>query len=95
MWDVAERVYPAGLTVIPADEARRIRNERWLRAQGVARAQVVGEAGVPAEIEGSAGVWRLDPEATADGFVGRTALLSPFDRLIHNRPRALDLFDFD
>ena len=38
--------------------------------------------------------WRLDPEATAEGFEGRTAILSPFDRLSHDRARALDLFDF-
>ena len=50
---------------------------------------------MPAEIEGTAGPWRVDPDATADGFAGRTALLSPFDRLIHNRPRAVDLFDFE
>ena len=31
------------------------------------------------------GLWRVDPEATAEGFKGRTALLSPFDRLIHDR----------
>jgi uncharacterized protein YcaQ len=37
----------------------------------------------------------LDPGATAEGFQGRTALLSPFDRLIHNRPRAIDLFEFE
>ena len=54
-----------------------------------------GEAGNPAEVEGTAGGWRVDPEATADGFEGRTALLSPFDRLIHDRARAAELFDFD
>jgi uncharacterized protein YcaQ len=95
LWDLAERVYPAGTAVVPEAEARRIRKERWLRALGVARPQMVGEAGIPAHIEGSSGVWRIDLEATAEGFMGRTALLSPFDRLIHNRARALDLFQFD
>ena len=28
-------------------------------------------------------------------FEGRTALLSPFDRLVHNRTRALEVFEFD
>ena len=46
-------------------------------------------------VDGTKGVWRLDPEATAEGFEGRTALLSPFDRLSHDRARALDLFDFE
>ena len=56
---------------------------------------MVGVAGVPAEIEGTTGEWRVDPEATAEGFEGRTALLSPFDRLVHDRVRAVELFDFE
>ncbi len=95
LWDVAERVYPAGTPVVPADEARTMRDERWLRSLGVARPQVVGEAGIPVEVEGTSGLWRVDPEARADDFEGRTALLSPFDRLIHDRVRALELFDFE
>jgi uncharacterized protein len=95
LWHVADRVYPPGVAVVPADEARRIRAERRLRWLGVARPQVVGDAGVPVEVDGTAGLWRLDPDATAEGFEGRTALLSPFDRLIHDRVRALDLFDFE
>jgi uncharacterized protein YcaQ len=95
LWDVADRVYPADTPVVPAAAARRIRHERWLRALGVARARVVGDAGIAAEIEGTSGAWRVDPEATAEGFRGRTALLSPFDRLSHDRARALDLFEFD
>ena len=46
-------------------------------------------------IEGIAGDWRADPEALDRPFSGRTALLSPFDRLIHDRDRALNLFDFE
>ena len=39
IWDLAERVYPADIPVIPADEALRMRNERRLRALGIARAK--------------------------------------------------------
>ena len=95
VWDLAERVYPPDIVALPAAEARRVRNERWLRALGVARPQAVGDAGVAVQIEGTTGEWRLDPSATADGFTGRTALLSPFDRLVHDRSRALDLFGFE
>jgi uncharacterized protein YcaQ len=95
LWDLAERVYPAGVAAVPLAHARRELDERWLRALGVARPQNVGDAGVPAEIDGTAGEWRVDPDATARGFEGRTALLSPFDRLVHDRARAFDLFDFE
>jgi uncharacterized protein YcaQ len=95
LWDLAERVYPANTPVVPADEARRLRDEKRLRSLGVARPQMVGEAGIPAAIEGTSGPWRVDPEATAEGFEGRTALLSPFDRLIHDRARSVDLFGFE
>ena len=96
----ASGTWPTGSTrpatpVVPADEARPIRDEKRLRSLGVARPQIVGDAGVPVEIEGTAGPWRVDPEATADGFEGRTAVLSPFDRLIHDRVRAVELFDFE
>ncbi|MCI4061948.1 winged helix DNA-binding domain-containing protein [Micromonospora sp. R77] len=94
-WDLAERVYPAGTPVVPADEARRLRDERWLRAMGIARPSVVGDAGEPAEVAGAAGIWRVDPEALGRPFAGRTVLLSPFDRLVHDRKRTLELFDFD
>jgi uncharacterized protein YcaQ len=95
LWDLAERVYPPDMSVVPADAARRIRDEKRLRSLGVARPKVVGDAGTPAEVEGTSGLWRVDPEATADGFEGRTALLSPFDRLVHDHVRALELFDFE
>jgi uncharacterized protein YcaQ len=55
----------------------------------------VGEAGEPATVEGVAGEWRVDPEALGRDFEGRTALLSPFDRLAYDRVRAQELFDFE
>jgi uncharacterized protein len=103
-WDLAERVYPAGMPVIPADEARRLRNERRLRSLGIARETAieapvepwaVGEVGEPATVEGTAGTWRVDPAALGQPFTGRTALLSPFDRLVHDRVRLADLFEYE
>src|SRR5215211_2375381 len=55
----------------------------------------VGDAGEPAVVEGVKGEWRVDPAALGDDFEGRTALLSPFDRLVHDRVRAEELFDFE
>jgi uncharacterized protein len=104
VWDLAERVYRADVIVPPVDEATRIKNERRLRSLGLARAKTtampiepidVGEAGEPAEVEGSKGEWRVDPAALGGELEGRTALLSPFDRLVYDRVRAADLFDFE
>jgi uncharacterized protein len=90
--------------VVPAAEALRIRNERRLRALGIARARGpecpvepvdVGEAGEPAIVEGVNGAWRVDPSLLGQPFSGRAALLSPFDRLIHDRKRTVELFEFD
>ncbi|MGY2066320.1 DNA glycosylase AlkZ-like family protein [Blastococcus sp. SYSU DS0619] len=104
LWDVADRVYPPAVPVVPEDEARRIRADRRLRALGIARekgASVpgepvdVGDAGEPAVVEGVPGTWRVDPAALGRPFQGRTALLSPFDRLVHDRLRAQELFGFE
>ena len=95
LWELAERVYPPAGRQLSVDRARAIRDERRLRSLGVARPLRVGDAGVPAEIEGTTGLWRVDPEAIAEDFEGRTALLSPFDRLVHDRVRAAELFGFE
>ena len=56
----------------------------------------VGDVGEPAVVEGVKGEWRVDPSLLDVGdFEGRTALLSPFDRLIHDRGRTQELFDFE
>jgi hypothetical protein len=103
LWDLAARVYPAD-PAVPSEEAARIRNERRLRALGIARARTtalpvepadVGEAGEPAVVEGVKGQWRVDPAQLAQPFSGRAALLSPFDRLIHDRRRTEEIFEFD
>ena len=104
LWDVPERVYPADVIVPSVDEARRAKNERRLASLGIARQKStamplepvdVGEAGEPAVVEGTKGEWRVDPAALGESFDGRTALLSPFDRLVYDRVRALELFDFE
>jgi uncharacterized protein YcaQ len=55
----------------------------------------VGEAGEPAVVEGVRGQWRVDPALLGQPVAGRAALLSPFDRLLHDRKRMNDVFEFD
>ena len=104
LWDLPERVYLAGVEIPSVEEAERIKNERRLAALGIARAKArampmepvhVGEAGEPAAVDGVKGEWRVDPRYLDGAFKGRTALLSPFDRLVHDRVRAEELFDFE
>jgi uncharacterized protein len=103
LWDLAERVYPDEPSV-PAAAAQQVRNERRLRSLGIARARGpecgvepsdVTDAGEPAVVEGIKGQWRVDPAQLHQPFSGRTALLSPLDRLVFDRKRMADLFEFD
>jgi uncharacterized protein len=104
LWDLPQRVYPSDVVVPPPEEAQRTRNERRLSSLGIARKKStlmpiepvdVGEVGEPAVVEGVKGEWRVDPAALGGELEGRTALLSPFDRLVYDRKRAVELFDFE
>ena len=103
LWDLASRIYPDD-PVPPLDEARRLLDERRLSGLGIARSSAtklpvepidVGEAGEPAVVEGVRGHWRVDPAQLGQPFAGRAALLSPFDRLLADRKRMGELFEFD
>src|SRR4051794_15341344 len=87
LWDLATRVYPED-PIVPAEEAGRIRNDRRLRALGIARARAtevpvepadVGEAGEPAVIEGVKGEWRGGPPPPGGAGQGGGAPPPPLD----------------
>jgi uncharacterized protein YcaQ len=78
LWDLAEGWYPP-TEKIPLREADRLIREKRARAQGVAL---------------TAKGWVAHPDASDGPVPDRATLLSPFDRLVHNRDRAEALFDF-
>ncbi len=103
-YDLAERVHPSGVEAVPLERARAERNQRRLRALGIARAKGtelpgepihVGQAGEPAVVEGTGGEWRVDPAQIDRSFEGRTVLLSPFDPVVRDRVRMDQLFEFE
>jgi uncharacterized protein YcaQ len=104
-WDLAERVHP-GDPAVPVEQAHRALAARRLRALGIARPRAleawderydVRGTGAAARVDGVRGAWRVDPDRLADldDFAGRTAILSPLDRLVFDRKRMEDLFGFD
>jgi uncharacterized protein YcaQ len=78
LWDLAERVYPT-TEALPLREAEQAVEERRFRALGVR----LTRSG-----------WEAHPDATDGAVPDRVTLLSPFDRLIHDRDRAEALFGF-
>jgi uncharacterized protein YcaQ len=78
LWDLAERWYPETET-LPFREAEALYAEKRFRALGVRNVK---------------GAWHAHPEADDSPVPDRVTLLSPFDRLIHDRARTEALFDF-
>jgi hypothetical protein len=78
LWELGERWYPETETV-PLRQADRILADKRFRSLGVRLEK---------------GEWRAHPDATDGPVPDRVTLLSPFDRLVHDRDRAEALFDF-
>jgi uncharacterized protein YcaQ len=80
LWDLAERVYPAGEDeAMTQDQARHALDEQRFRSQGVRLEK---------------GRLLAHPDATDGQVPDRAVLLSPFDRLIHDRDRTEALWNF-
>jgi uncharacterized protein len=78
LWDLADRWYPDE-DIPPLAEAERLLDEWRFRALGVHLEK---------------GEWHAHPDASDGPIEDRVTLLSPFDRLIHDRDRAEALFGF-
>jgi uncharacterized protein YcaQ len=78
LWDLAERWYPETET-LTLREAKALAAEQRFRALGVRQEN---------------GTWLAHPDAVDGAVPDRVTLLSPFDRLVHDRDRAEALFGF-
>jgi len=78
VWDLAERWYPH-TDAVPLRDAEQLLAEQRFRALGVRLVK---------------GEWRAHPDASDEPLADRVTLLSPFDRLVHDRDRAEALFGF-
>ncbi|UNK72464.1 crosslink repair DNA glycosylase YcaQ family protein [Microbacterium sp. H1-D42] len=102
-WDLAERVYPAETSPLTLDEATAEIEQRSLQAAGLAQPHyhwsgVGKQTGEPAAVEGSSMKFRVDPAALAaldePDPGGRVALLNPYDRMLFDRTRLVEVFEF-
>ena len=80
VWDLAKRWYPESKTLTWAQAEKQAEDRRW-RALGVVRDKRKDS-------------WLAHPDATDGPVPDRATLLSPFDRLIHDRDRTEALWDF-
>ncbi|HUG55571.1 MAG TPA: crosslink repair DNA glycosylase YcaQ family protein [Candidatus Limnocylindrales bacterium] len=106
LWDLSERVAPDIERVDPRQVTRLVA-ERRVRHYGLVRPGSLRTAylaapdltgvGERVRVEGGvAGEWIASRDLLRDAEIpDRLTLLSPFDRLIHDRDRARDLFGFD
>jgi uncharacterized protein YcaQ len=78
LWDLAERWYPETETV-SVREAERVLAEQRFRSLGVRLVK---------------GEWHAHPDVSDGPVPDRVTVLSPFDRLVHDRERAEALFGF-
>jgi uncharacterized protein len=78
LWDLAERWYPETQLVSPREAERALAEQRF-RALGVRLEK---------------GEWLAHPDASDEPVPDRVTVLSPFDRLVHDRDRAEALFGF-